>query len=54
MEALCRESVKIENGMRDLVTATRAQGRLWTEIGVATGMTKQGACHRFNKGPIRI
>ncbi len=42
IRAMCRESIKIEKGMRDLVAATRDQGHSWTEIGLrAMGMTKQ-------------
>ena len=54
IRALCRESIKIEKGIRDLVKAARAQGHSWTEIGLAMGMTKQAAWRRFTKGPIHI
>jgi len=54
IRALCRESIKIEKGLRDLVKAVRAQGHSWTEIGTAMGMTKQAAWRRFTKGPIQI
>ena len=54
IQALCRESIKIEKGMRDLVRVARAQGHSWTEIGLAMGMTKQAAWRRFTKGPITI
>ena len=54
IRSLCRESVKVEKGLRDLVRAARAQGHSWTEIGMAMGMTKQAAWRRFTKGPIHI
>ena len=54
IQALCRESVKVEKGLRDLVRSARAQGHSWTEIGMAMGMTKQAARRRFTKGPIHI
>ena len=54
IQALCRESIKIEKGLRDLVRAARAQGHSWTEIGMAMGMTKQAAWRRFTRGPIHI
>ena len=54
IRAMCRESIKIEKGMRDLVAAARDQGHSWTEIGLAMGMTKQAAWRRFTKGPIHI
>lgn len=54
IQTLCRESIKIEKGLRDLVKAARAQGHSWTEIGKAMGMTKQAAWRRFTKGPIHI
>ena len=54
IQALCRESIKIEKGLRDLVRAARGQGHSWTEIGSVMGMTKQAARRRFTKGPIHI
>ena len=52
IRALCRESVKIEKGLHDLVRAAREQGHSWTEIGQAMSMTKQAVWRRFSKGPI--
>jgi hypothetical protein len=54
IRALCRESIKIEKGLRDLVKTAREQGHSWTEIGRAMGITKQAALRRFTEGPIHI
>jgi hypothetical protein len=54
IQALGRESTKVEKGLRDLVRAARAQGHSWTTIGKAMGITKQAAWRRFTKGPIHI
>ena len=54
IQALCRESVKVEKGLRDLVRVARAQVHSWREIGIAMGMTMQAAWRRFTKGPIHI
>ena len=51
---LCRESIKVEKGLRDLVRAARDQGHSWTDIGRALGISKQAAWHRFTQGPIHI
>jgi len=49
---LCRESLRIEKALTELVLAAREQGHTWTEIGQALGTTKQAAWRRFVRGPL--
>ena len=49
---LCRESLRIEKALAELVLAAREQGYTWTEIGQALGTTKQAAWRRFVRGPL--
>jgi hypothetical protein len=49
---LCRESVRIEKALTDLVLSAREQGHSWAEIGGALGTTKQAAWRRFVRGPL--
>jgi len=47
---LCRESLKIEKALTEVVLSARRQGHSWTEIGRALGVTKQAAWRRFAGG----
>ena len=49
---LCRESVRIEKALTELVLDARGQGHTWTAIGGALGTTKQAAWRRFVRGPL--
>jgi hypothetical protein len=49
---LCRESLKVEKALTELVLAAREQGHTWTEIGGALGTTKQAAWRRFVRSPL--
>lgn len=52
MTKLCRESLRIEKALTELVLEAREQGHTWTEIGGALGTTKQAAWRRFARGPL--
>jgi len=47
---LCRESLKIEKALTEVVLSARRQSHTWTEIGRALGVTKQAAWRRFAGG----
>jgi hypothetical protein len=47
---LCRESLKIEKALTEVVLTARRQGYSWTQIGRALGVTKQAARRRFAGG----
>jgi len=49
---LCRESVRIEKALTELVLAARERGHTWAEIGGALGTTKQAAWRCFVRGPL--
>ena len=44
---LCRESIRIEKALTEVVLSARRQGHSWTEIGRALGVTRQAAWRRF-------
>jgi len=47
---LCRESIRIEKALTELVLSARRRGHGWTEIGRSLGVTKQAAWRRFAGG----
>jgi len=51
---LCRESLKIEKALNEVVLSARRQGHSWTEIGRALGVTKQAAWRRFAGGVFAV
>jgi hypothetical protein len=50
LSRLCRESLRIEKALTEVVSSARRQGHTWTEIGRAFGVTKQAAWRRFAGG----
>jgi hypothetical protein len=47
---LCRESLRLEKALTELVLSARRQGHTWTEIGRALSVTRQAAWRRFAGG----